>query len=133
MIEECISLFLVLIVSPNTDEFTIEVAYSSSDRLPSTSFLIEREAQPPELCFRISHLTQPGFKMEHWWRLAAEVPPEKGIELLSTGRPTEEPVAVARERIAPVVDACIAAVGRYVVPFFEMTLDRLGVRPPWRA
>jgi hypothetical protein len=106
--------YLLLILSPRNERFTIELAWSEKKRLPERSDMMPGEPSAEgELRFRISRLWQPtGFEV--WYDLEYDKDyPDSGP---SSVYAPEEPCMA---RIPVKVDRAMNAIEEHGIPYFE--------------
>lgn len=110
--------YLLLVLSPKDDSFTIEVAGSETGDFPSHLLPSspEQSRGSHDFRFRISTMrTIPA--ADHWWMLCRE----RTLEELFL---PEDPVEECMQKVIPTVDEAIEQVEEYVVPFLVgMTHD----------
>jgi len=130
-----VTAFLLLMVAPRDDRFTLEVAWSLDGsfpvnmlcRLPFGNPSTGTRPDAPlngQMRFRISEFWNPG--RDDWWYLAGSKPDlRKSIDdFINTDWSKEPTITYSDQQVSASIDAAIAAIKQYVLPYFD-NLGRL--------
>ncbi len=112
---ERVGMYVTLIISPKADQFTLELAWSTNNRIPKhTGKWRDSDQGVEELRFRISRLWQmTGFEV--WYDLQHEADfPDSGPPFSSS-----VPIEECFSRIPIKVDRALDALEAYGVPYFS--------------
>lgn len=119
-----LTLFIILIIHDNADEFNLNIGFSRDGLCPEEAFFLSPvdTLALPGVLFRLSEFR--GDDKDPWWVIEDYVPVEKQkarFEQIGT-------VALPPEEFTPKIDALIAdavkELKQYAVPYFE-TLRKL--------
>jgi hypothetical protein len=121
VISPALAFYIILVISDKDDRFTVELAWSTTGKLPThTSFGPKAPAASTGIEFRLSNLWL-GEGGDFWWRIGTEHP----FPLLDVST-VEADLKARRLEVPAQVDAAIAPVLRFGVPYFESIAQQFG-------
>lgn len=115
-----LSAYLLLVLFPSDDWFTLEAAWSRHQRFPvmAPPSLPHEEAKQGELRFR-AHTLWADARADFWWKLGqSEI--SEAMELL------EQPPEELLPRVETCVEAAVQDLVQHVVPYFRQLLAKQG-------
>jgi hypothetical protein len=125
-----ITAFVLLLIGPREDRFTLEVAWSEGGQFPTELFcqlpsgVPDRGVKPDppvngQVRFRISEFWAPG--VDEWWYLSGSRPTleESMRELVAQDWANPTFPSYSDEQVGRIVDLAIEAIGRFVMPYFN--------------
>jgi hypothetical protein len=117
--------YIMLLLSHNEDEFTIEIAWSEKP-----SFPVAYAASPDEKPYRGGtrfRLCKFWTKNEDWWALAPRESLEEMVDKMQQGKFFDEfPIEEAMEQIKPQVADAITRIQKYAIPYFKKIATQHG-------
>ena len=121
-----LSFYLLLLVFPQWDEFTIEVAWSRKGQFPDRTMFCDPDEEPQDgtLGFRLGRLWEVNKGV--WWQLTEYPSPAQLERSLLTGQDVMPPVEEIMPNVIPMVDDAINRIVEYAVPYFTKVAKKYG-------
>jgi hypothetical protein len=116
-----VSAYVILAVSPRDDTFTIELAWSSTGKIPESVEGMPSSGVPTaDFRFRLSRLWQPtGFEV--WYNLASDLDfPESSLEFDAT--PSLDDEEPSPERISLKVGRALDSLEEHGIPYMRSVI-----------
>jgi len=121
--DTAVKLFLVLGIAPKDDRFTIEVAWSTSGRLPPSRLLDPgEEGSANELHFRLARFWGAD-AYDAWWYLGRR----RTIQDIAAGVP-DDPLPVKLADVQPKLADALGKVKQHAVPYLRTIAERYGAK-----
>ena len=121
--------FILLVLDPKRDWFTVESGWSNNGKFPADELPdipTEKTCGRAAMLFRVPFLWA---KKDEWWELAPEWSDEDWDEWLFNDKERpDEPTEVVLAKVPPVVDEVIDKIQKHLIPFFRRVSARHGVQ-----
>jgi hypothetical protein len=125
-----LTLYIVMDVYHNQDQFTIEVAWSENNELPDSTTADSPTDDPRhgKWCMRLCSFWTP---KDVWWELAPKVASTDIVRQMEEGRFFDEyPLEQAMSQINPKVLDVVERIKLYALPYFKKIVDDHGYTWP---